>query len=156
MVTLKEAVSRFRQKYVDVSPKEKTVDVLDEDGVVTRIVELRDGQEFLDPTPIDPPIGYTQQPSMHEYVRELIRSERLRQEAEEAGLETFDEADDFETDEGDIDPLTPYEGDFDPIDYAGLREAIDEEKAKSKKGAKARPERSNSEDEPGSQPKDEG
>lgn len=50
-------------------------------------------------------------------IRELIRSERLRQEAEAAGHESFEEADDFDIGD-DFDPSSPYEeafeGQYDP------------------------------------------
>lgn len=72
-----------------------------------------DGREIPDPAPMDPPIGYKKQPSMFEQMRELIRSEKLRQAAEEAGVETFEEGDDFEVGD-DYDPRSPYEHNFDP------------------------------------------
>jgi len=39
------------------------------------------GHPFMDSTPIAPPIGYKKTPSMVELVREMVRSEKLRQEA---------------------------------------------------------------------------
>lgn len=78
--------------------------------------ELRldeNGHEIPDPTPMAPPIGYKRQPSLAEQIRAMVRSEKLRQEAEEAGAETFDEADDFDVGD-DYDPRSPYEHDFDP------------------------------------------
>lgn len=72
------------------------------------------GQE-MDPVPIAPPIGYKKQPSMVEHIRAMIRSERLREEAERAGQETFEEADDFGPDDDeDYVPLSGYESEFDP------------------------------------------
>lgn len=72
------------------------------------------GQE-MDPVPIAPPIGYKKQPSMVDHIRELIRSERLREEAMREDLETFDEADDFGSDDDeDYVPLSGYESEFDP------------------------------------------
>lgn len=72
-----------------------------------------DGREIPDPTPMDPPIGYKKQPSMFEQMRELIKSEKLRAAAEEAGVETFEEGDDFDVGD-DFDPESPYEHNFDP------------------------------------------
>lgn len=72
-----------------------------------------EGRELMDPTPIAPPIGYRKSPSISEQIRTMIRSEKLRQEAEEAGYETFEEADDFEV--GDFDPKSPYEEVFEPL-----------------------------------------
>lgn len=71
------------------------------------------GAEHPDPTPMAPPIGYKRQPSLAEQIREMVRSERLKQEVEEAGFETFEEADDFEVGD-DYDPHSPHENDFDP------------------------------------------
>lgn len=73
-----------------------------------------DGYEVLDPTPIAPPIGYKKSPSMFDLVRQQIRSEKLAQEAREQGLETFDEADDFDIPDDPVDPNTPFEEMFDP------------------------------------------
>lgn len=71
------------------------------------------GRELMDPIPIAPPIGYKKSPSIAETIRNMIRSEKLKQEAEAAGYETFEEADDFEVD--DFDPKSPYEEQFEPI-----------------------------------------
>lgn len=46
----------------------------------------KDGHEINDPTPMEPPLGYFEQPSIAEQIRQMIRSERLKQEAEEAGF----------------------------------------------------------------------
>lgn len=67
-----------------------------------------------DPTPMAPPLGYRPQPSLRDQIREMILSERLRVEAEAAGAETFEEADDFEVE--DFDPHSPYEVNFDPVE----------------------------------------
>lgn len=72
------------------------------------------GQEIPDPTPMAPPVGFKRQPSLSEQIRQMILSEKLRQEAEEMGYETFEEADDFDVDD-DFDPSTPYEEVFDPV-----------------------------------------
>lgn len=71
------------------------------------------GRELPDPTPIAPPVGFRRQPSLAEQIRAMVRSERLRQEAEAQGFETFEEADDFEVGD-DYDPTSPYEEVFDP------------------------------------------
>lgn len=71
-----------------------------------------DGREYPDPTVIAPPVGFIKQPSLTEQIRAMVRSEALRQEAEAAGAETFEEADDFDV--PDFDPSSPYENEFDP------------------------------------------
>lgn len=73
-----------------------------------------DGTPVLDPTPLAPPIGYKKQPSMVELVRDMVRSERLRQEAENAELETFEESEDFDVPEDAGMPASPWANDFDP------------------------------------------
>lgn len=66
------------------------------------------GGELNDATPMAPPIGFTKQISLHDQMREMIRSERLRQEAEAQGMDTPEEADDFDI-EDDDEPLSAYE-----------------------------------------------
>lgn len=72
------------------------------------------GSEIMDPTPISPPIGYKKSPTIAEQMRLMIRGERLREEAEAAGYETFEEADDFDVGD-DFDPRSPYEEVFEPL-----------------------------------------
>lgn len=72
------------------------------------------GREKPDPTPLAPPIGYNRQPTLRETIRAMVISEKLKQEAEAAGLETFEEADDFEVGD-DYDPTSPYEEIFEPL-----------------------------------------
>lgn len=71
------------------------------------------GQERPDPRPMEPPIGFKKQPSLHERIREMVRSEQLRLAAEKAGAETFEEADDFDI-EDDLDIRSPYEIPWEP------------------------------------------
>lgn len=71
--------------------------------------------EVPDPRPIAPPVGYQRQVPLHEQIRAMVRSERLRQEVEAAGFETVEEADDFDVGD-DFEPSAPYEIDFDPGD----------------------------------------
>lgn len=80
-----------------------------------------DGQEKPDPLPVAPPIGYRPQPSMFDEVRRMVASERLRLEAEAAGFESFDEADDFDIPDDPVDPSTPYEAVFDPVAVRALQ-----------------------------------
>lgn len=71
------------------------------------------GHEIVSSIPLEPPLGYKKQPTMIENIRAMVRSENLRQEAESAGAETFQEADDFDVGD-DVDPSTPYEEVFEP------------------------------------------
>lgn len=70
------------------------------------------GREVVSDLPMAPPVGYKKSPSLHEQIRDMVRSEKLRMEAEAAGMESFEEADDFDIPDDPIDPSTPYEADF--------------------------------------------
>lgn len=72
------------------------------------------GREIPSPLPMAPPVGFVRQPSLSEQIRAMVRSEKLRQEAEAAGAETFEEADDFDIGD-DFEPSSPYEANFDPM-----------------------------------------
>jgi len=69
----------------------------------------KEGREKLNPKPMAPQIGYKKAPSIADRVRDMVRSERLKMEAEMAGAETFEEADDFDIPDDPIEPPTPYE-----------------------------------------------
>lgn len=84
------------------------------------------GKLVPDPVPMAPPVGYVKQISMIDQVRDMVRSERLRQEVEAAGMETFEEADDFEVGD-DYDPTSPYEEVFDPVEMGLRRKLTDAE-----------------------------
>lgn len=71
-----------------------------------------DGKFYPDPTPIAPPVGYVASPSIADQIRTMIRSEHLRQAAEAAGADTFEQADDFNVGD-DYDPRSPWEETFD-------------------------------------------
>lgn len=73
-----------------------------------------EGELIPDPVPIAPPAGYKRQPSMMELVRDMVRSEELRRAANTAGMETFEEADDFDIPDDPIDMKSGWENDFDP------------------------------------------
>lgn len=79
-----------------------------------------DGQEILDPTPVAPPVGFVRQPSLAEQIRQMVRSEKLALEAEAAGFETFEEADDFNVGD-DYDPRSPFEEHFEPTPIEELK-----------------------------------
>lgn len=72
------------------------------------------GEEVPNPTPVAPPVGFVKAPSMVDHLRAMVRSELLRREVVAAGVESFDEADDFEIADDPLDPSTPYEAVFDP------------------------------------------
>jgi len=71
------------------------------------------GREIVSPLPMEPPVGFRKQPSMVDIIREQIRSARFAEEAAREGMESFEEADDFEVGD-DYEPHSPWENDFDP------------------------------------------
>lgn len=83
--------------------------------------------EVPDPVPMSPPVGYRAQPSMADVVREMVRGELMRRAADEAGVESFEDADDFDVDD-DYDPSSPWEQDFDltPVEELRRRRAAAE------------------------------
>lgn len=71
------------------------------------------GKLIPDPEPMALPIGYKEAPSMIDIVRNMVRGEALRQAAEAAGAETFEESEDFDIGD-DVDELySGYENDLD-------------------------------------------
>lgn len=71
------------------------------------------GKEYPNPVPLEPPIGYIQQEPLHVQIRRMVLSERMAQEADAAGFDTPEEADDFDVDD-DYDPSSPWEEVFEP------------------------------------------
>jgi len=101
-----------------------------------------EGQQAPDPTPIAPPIGYKRQPTMVEIVRDMVRSERLAQEALASGHETFEESEDFDIGDDPEDLRSGFENDFDPPVRELLRagqEAMDAKKTPGVEGAEPPP-----------------
>lgn len=88
-----------------------------------------DGKEIPSDKPMAPPIGFVRQPSMVEHMRAMVRSELLRQAVEAEGLETFEEADDFDCPD-ELEPQSGYENDaqFEP---PAIREAYKRESAEA-------------------------
>lgn len=58
-------------------------------------------EEIPDKTPVELPLGYERPPTIQEIIQRYVRIESRR--AEEQGFETFDEANDFEVEEGNED-----------------------------------------------------
>lgn len=66
------------------------------------------GRELPDPTPLSIPSGFRKPLSIHEQIKRFVREE-LSQVAEDHKAESFEEADDFDVEDEDPDPLSPYE-----------------------------------------------
>lgn len=84
------------------------------------IQKLRDrglndrGQQIPDPVPMAPPIGYKKQPTMVEIIRQQIASHHLAEEARARGMDTLEEADDFDVGDDADELVSGYENDLDP------------------------------------------
>lgn len=72
------------------------------------------GWEVPDPTPMEPPLGYVRTEPLAVQIRNQVILAKKLAEAEAAGDDTFEEADDFDVGD-DYDPESPYETDFDPM-----------------------------------------
>ena len=68
--------------------------------------------EVADGTPVAIPVHLQKSESMDERIRRIVQFS-ASQAAKQQGLETFEEADDFDIPDDPIDPSTPYEEDFD-------------------------------------------
>ncbi|AXQ65629.1 MAG: hypothetical protein [Microviridae sp.] len=67
------------------------------------------GQEVPDPTPVEIPAGLRKPESMEDMIRRFVRVEGTRV-AESQGMESFEEANDFELESTELDELpTPYD-----------------------------------------------
>ena len=67
---------------------------------------FRGSQQFMDPTPVAPPVGYEKQPSMIDIIKQQVAQVSLS--AQDEGFETIDDANDFEVDDDPF-PSSPYE-----------------------------------------------
>lgn len=100
---------------------------------------FNDAGKFIpDAVPMAPPIGYKRQPSMVEIVRNMVRSEKLAEEARTAGMETFEESEDFDVGDDGEDLRSGFENDFDPP-VSEIREAVNEARKPPVNPVEARP-----------------
>lgn len=84
------------------------------------------GDEVPDPTPMEPPIGWIEPPSMVELIRKMIRDNEI-----EKGLggepESFEEADDFDIGDDGEDLRSGWENDFEPREVELIREKLEKD-----------------------------
>lgn len=66
------------------------------------------GRQIPDPRPVEVPLGYTRPPSLQEEIKRFVRNE-LSLRAREQGVETFEEADDFDIPEEEDEFVSEYE-----------------------------------------------
>lgn len=71
------------------------------------------GEEILDPTVIEPPLGYQKTPSLAEQIAQQVRRMKLELLQDDSIAETEEEADDFEV-EDDMFPASYHENDHIP------------------------------------------
>lgn len=86
------------------------------DGQTSNRSEMRhneNGEEILDPTPMQPPLGYRKTLSLSEQIAQQVRIAQLKILEDSAIHESDDEADDFEIGD-DFEPLSPHENDHMP------------------------------------------
>lgn len=73
----------------------------------------KQGEEIPDDRPMSAAVGFKRPPSLAEMVKNLVRNEQIQRDFDTHGIETFDDADDFNVDD-DFDPSSPWEESFDP------------------------------------------
>ena len=89
--------------------------------------ELVKGLEKPSSKPMQIPINMKKPSNPKAQIREMIRNERLMHELDNVGLETFEDADDFNVGD-DYDPSSPYEMDFDQeLEYQGSDNSMQQE-----------------------------
>lgn len=81
------------------------------------------GHEIPDPTPMEPAIGHRPGPTLREQIRAMVLE--ASREAESAGYESLEEADDFDVGD-DYEPESPYELDADLPAVAELKRRKEE------------------------------
>lgn len=94
------------------------------------------GEEIPDPTPLEAPLGFKPPLPLSEEIRRLMHAS-VQRDLREAGIESFEEADNFETGE-DEDMHSPWEENFEGSEVwlkeqeirAGVRQAPDLNKSK--------------------------
>lgn len=66
------------------------------------------GQELPDDTPLEIPAGFKRPETLHEMMKRYVRSEQFRQAADAAGVDTEEEANDFEVEDEEDDRMNRY------------------------------------------------
>lgn len=73
------------------------------------------GREVLDTTPIAVPLRVRPAAGLRDQIREILRSEKLAEDLDATGVETFEESEDFDIEDDDFhDPHSPFELEFEP------------------------------------------
>lgn len=77
------------------------------------------GREIPDPKPVAIPAGFRVPESLEARIARLIRKD-ISDKAAMQGMETFEEAEDFDIEDDMFDPSSPYEEVFDPVLGRGI------------------------------------
>lgn len=73
------------------------------------------GQELPSPIPMEKPLGYIEQPPLHELIRSMVlQYQQDLQARTDEELETLEESEDFDVGDDMFDPSSPYEEQFNP------------------------------------------
>lgn len=80
------------------------------------------GEEVPDSRPTQLAIDFKAPAPLNDRIDQLVHNALMQRDLDAAGMETFAEADDFETE--DFDPLTPYEDAFDPLHTTAREQEI--------------------------------
>lgn len=105
-----EFFKKWREKYSGPA-RDSKFEVISEDGEVLTFTDLdRMGSEILDPTPMDPPIGFDAQQGdrLAELIHSMVHG-ALRQQLADEDLETIEESEDFDMDDSEDIPFTRHE-----------------------------------------------
>lgn len=88
-------------------------------------VQITDGfgREIPDPVPLEPPLGFVEAPSMFDIVQQQVRRE-LNRIAEVQGVESLEDAFDFDIPDDPMDAQTQYEHDLD-LDKDALKHFLE-------------------------------
>lgn len=91
------------------------------------------GREVPYGGPVALAVDLVRHDTLHEMIRRIVHSETMKLASMQAGIDTPEEADDFDIEDDPLDPLTPYEEHFMPKD-APIPERL---KEKSDGGSKS-------------------
>lgn len=94
------------------------------------------GDEKLDPTPVAKALGLSRPPTLEERIFLFLRTNEMANAANRSGLESFEEADDFDVEDPEdfVGFVSPYEENFDHLsNLDSLKEQISENRDGKKK-----------------------
>lgn len=90
------------------------------------------GEEILSSTPLAVPLGFKKPQSISDKIAEFVYNQRLQEKLDAAGVETFEDAEDFEIgDDFEALPPSKYEGDFDNLKSKYRKEREDLKRART-------------------------